>query len=112
AANIIEENLRAVGLTIGDSGAARLMVADAGRALGRLIEDRQTFDLVFFDPPYESSLYETVMKQLGSGRLLTRKAVVVVEHRTKNATAERYGVVGRYRELKQGESSLSFYESG
>ncbi|HMG34387.1 MAG TPA: 16S rRNA (guanine(966)-N(2))-methyltransferase RsmD [Blastocatellia bacterium] len=109
ACRVIQENLRSIGLSTEDNVSAALIQAEATRALRRLIDQRQNFDLVFFDPPYESGLYESIMRQLGTGRLLDKKGVVVVEHRAKLDTADQYGVLSRYRELHQGESSLSFY---
>jgi 16S rRNA (guanine966-N2)-methyltransferase len=69
------------------------------------------WDIVFFDPPYAID-YNPVLDILGtqSATLLTENGLVIVEHHHKKALPEQAGALSRYRVLKQGDSSLSFYE--
>lgn len=60
-----------------------------------------TWDIVFFDPPYKEDYLPTL-------RLL-KGGLVVVEHHHKNPLPETIGTLVRTRVLKQGDSSLSFY---
>ena len=74
-------------------------------------EHRQGWDIAFFDPPYESD-YALVMHDFGyKSDLLRDSGVLVVEHHTKKAMPELIGELRRWRVLKQGETSLSFYEN-
>ena len=70
------------------------------------------FDLIFFDPPYSAD-YERVLNHIGehADQLLRSDAVVVVEHRKQRQLPDEFGLLRRYRELKQGDSVLSFYRS-
>lgn len=68
------------------------------------------WDIAFFDPPYESD-YGIVIHDFGSDSLLRPEGVLVVEHHTKKAMPELVGSLRRWRVLKQGETSLSFYEN-
>jgi len=70
------------------------------------------FDIIFFDPPYESD-YDDILERMGdeNGVLLTTEAIVVVEHHKKRELKEAFGVLHRYRTLKQGDSVLSFYQA-
>jgi len=62
------------------------------------------WDIVFFDPPYKEDYLRT-LDLLGSfGGLL------IVEHHHKNNLPETIGTLAKTRILKQGDSSLSFYE--
>ncbi len=61
-----------------------------------------SWDIVFFDPPYKEDYLRTL--ELLSGSL------VIVEHHHKNQLPELLGNLHRIRVLKQGDSSLSFYE--
>ena len=69
------------------------------------------WDIVFFDPPYKEDYLKT-LEFLGSNasRLLTDDGLVIVEHHHKNALPETIGNLTRTRVLKQGDSSLSFYQ--
>jgi 16S rRNA (guanine(966)-N(2))-methyltransferase RsmD len=73
---------------------------------------KQPFDLVFFDPPYAND-YDEVLNQLGDegSQILEAGALVVVEHYKKNLMGARFNALDRYRELKQGDSVLSFYRA-
>ena len=69
------------------------------------------WDIVFFDPPYKEDYLKT-LEYLGSnaGKLLTDDALVIVEHHHKNTLPEILGDLQRTRVIKQGDSSLSFYQ--
>lgn len=69
------------------------------------------WDIVFFDPPYAID-YDPVLEILGaqSAALLTANGLLIVEHHHKKTLPEQTGALSRYRILKQGDSSLSFYE--
>jgi 16S rRNA (guanine(966)-N(2))-methyltransferase RsmD len=72
--------------------------------------EAEPFDIVFFDPPYETD-YEDVLNDLGeyTTQLLTKEGVVIVEHSRKKVPQDEFGVLQRYRLVKQGDSCLSFY---
>lgn len=107
ACAVIEANLTALGIR----SQITIVKSDVAAALKRFDKEARQFDLVFFDPPYASDLYDQVMRQLGSGHLLSAAARVLVEHRTKTPPKPEYGKLRIYREVKQGESSLAFYEA-
>ena len=62
------------------------------------------WDIVFFDPPYKEDYLRT-LDLLGN-----YQGLLIVEHHHKNTLPETIGRLGRTRSLKQGDSSLSFYE--
>lgn len=74
-------------------------------------EHKLGWDIAFFDPPYESD-YSLVLHDFGSkGDLLNEGGMLVVEHHTKKHMPDAIGALRRWRILKQGETSLSFYEN-
>ena len=96
--SLIRENLAALGL---EARARGLHQQSSGGAGAR------EADIVFLDPPYEAAKeYELAMVALetsGSG-------LVVVQHSSHATLPEECGHLRRYRVLKQGDNSLSFYE--
>jgi 16S rRNA (guanine(966)-N(2))-methyltransferase RsmD len=104
ACSVIEANLQA--LTI---DAASTVNRDALPALKRFHEEQDEFDIIFFDPPYASNLYATVLGILGTLDILAPDGIVVVEHRVKTPPEAEYGELRLYRRVKQGESGLAFY---
>ena len=67
-------------------------------------KDSDPWDIVFFDPPYKEDYLRT-LNLLGNYH-----GLLIVEHHHKNALPETVGTLVRTRILKQGDSSLSFYE--
>ncbi len=77
-----------------------------------LLPRSRLYDIIFFDPPYAAD-YEVVLDYLGehAPTLLAEAGVLIVEHDKKKKLREEVGQLKRYRVIKQGDSSLSFYRS-
>ena len=104
----LEENVIALGVT----DRARVLRADARRALGRLTREGTRFEVIFLDPPYETALVQSTLVQLGAGEVTTPDAFVVVQHFTKRPPASRVGVLTAYRARRFGETTLTFFRAG
>lgn len=64
-------------------------------------------DMAFIDPPYDQEKeYDDSLNALA--QLDCR--VVVAQHASKLALEPRYGALEKFRVLKQGDNSLSFYQ--
>lgn len=73
-------------------------------------EHSAAWDIVFFDPPYDAE-YGVVLYDLGTKTdILSEGGLLIVEHHTKHPVPDAVGAIRRWRILKQGETSLSFYE--
>ncbi|MEO6051332.1 MAG: 16S rRNA (guanine(966)-N(2))-methyltransferase RsmD [Pyrinomonadaceae bacterium] len=102
---LIEENLDK--LDVAESS-TEILGLDADNFTGR--EHTKGWDIAFFDPPYESD-YSLVLHEFGYNKtLLNDRGVLVVEHHTKKHVPDEVESLRRWRVLKQGETSLSFYE--
>src|SRR4030095_7068308 len=99
ASAVIEADLASLGITN-----ATIIKHDAAASLKTLERESAQFDLVFFDPPYASEIYDQVMNQLGSGSLLTPEALGIVEHRVKTPPVPESGSLRLCRQVKQGAS--------
>lgn len=63
-------------------------------------------DIVFLDPPYtQPKEYEAAFDIMTAAP----PPLVVAQHASKEKLGEAYGVLQRYRMLRQGDNSLSFY---
>jgi 16S rRNA (guanine(966)-N(2))-methyltransferase RsmD len=69
------------------------------------------WDVIFFDPPYAID-YMPVLLQISApeSTLLKDEGVLIAEHHHKKELKDAIGLLRRWRILKQGDSSLSFYE--
>jgi 16S rRNA (guanine(966)-N(2))-methyltransferase RsmD len=97
AIRILEENLAVLGIS-------RRAVVIAGKAVRDLT--RYQADIVFLDPPYDQAReYEECLAALGAAP----PPLVIVQHASREELKQHYGKLGRYRVLRQGDNSLSFY---
>lgn len=68
------------------------------------------WDIAFYDPPYDAD-YSIVLHEFGyNNTLLNEVGMLVTEHHSKKHVPDEVGSLRRWRVLKQGETSLSFYE--
>jgi 16S rRNA (guanine(966)-N(2))-methyltransferase RsmD len=105
AAEVISENLRHCGIVQG----VRVINRDVVSVLKYFAAHHLQFDIFFFDPPYASDLYSPVMWTLAKHKLIAEAGIVIVEHRRTTGPAPSYDHLRPYREIKQGDSCLTFY---
>ncbi len=106
ACALIEENLDLLSVP---EETTDIQALPAENFVGR--EHKTGWDIVFYDPPYENN-YALVLFEFGTpeNTLLRDGGVFIAEHHTKNLLPDSAGELRRWRILKQGEASLSFYE--
>ena len=106
ACALIEENLDLLAVP---EEATDIQGLEAENFVGR--EHTDGWDIVFYDPPYESD-YSLVLFEFGTpeSKLLNIDGLLIAEHHTKHRLPDSAGELRRWRMLKQGETSLSFYE--
>jgi 16S rRNA (guanine966-N2)-methyltransferase len=105
---LIENNLNSLEIAPDEY---HVVTAEASNYLGRHVKKSELpFDIVFFDPPYATD-YDVLLEFIGdnTSQILDVHAIVIVEHHKKKLLADRFIKLNRYRELKQGDSVLSFY---
>lgn len=105
ACALIEENLDKLGIPETQTDVQNLT---AENFTGR--QHAVGWDLAYFDPPYDSD-YSIVLHDFGSNNLLREGGTLIVEHHAKKHMPEQVGSLRRWRILKQGHTSLSFYEN-
>ena len=97
AVAVIRENLASLDL----ENRAEVFTSKAAPVL-----ERVSADIVFLDPPYENKdEYDSALMILAAGP----SSVVIAQHSSRLALKPEYGMLRKYRELKQGDNTLSFY---
>jgi 16S rRNA (guanine(966)-N(2))-methyltransferase RsmD len=72
---------------------------------------KEPWDIVFFDPPYATDYLQVLNSfDISTPGMLTEDGLLIVEHHHKKELPDELGNLHRSRILKQGDSSLSFYE--
>ena len=106
-AMFVEKNRAAVAV-IRDNLAALGLENRAEVFTGKVIPvlERVQADIMFLDPPYElENEYGAALTALDK----PGTKLVVVQHASRQTLEDEYGNLRRYRILKQGDNSLSFY---
>jgi len=107
SARAIRENLTASGV----SDRARILTLPVVRALRLLARQRESFDVIFLDPPYERGLAAAALRALGDGALLRPTGVVIAEHSVRDNLDEVYGALALEDRRRYGGTVLSFYRT-
>jgi len=103
---VVEENLKAVGLT----ERAELLRRDARAAVADLGNRGRQFDLIFVDPPYGQGLIPPVLEGIAGQDLLAPGGWIMAEHHKKDPVPSALaGGLERFRELLFGETQISLY---
>jgi 16S rRNA (guanine966-N2)-methyltransferase len=73
-----------------------------------VVLERVTPNIVFLDPPYQKETeYEAALSALGA----SGNKLVIAQHSSRITLQPDYGNLKRYRIIRQGDNSLSFYKS-
>jgi 16S rRNA (guanine966-N2)-methyltransferase len=105
--NTIRRNLESLGI---DDG-FEILQGDVPQSLHVLDERGIECNICFLDPPYEMrGAYARTLETLQKTKLLARDALVIVEHEKHFDPGDECGGMRRYRQLKQGDAVLSFYQ--
>ncbi|MGK7897421.1 MAG: 16S rRNA (guanine(966)-N(2))-methyltransferase RsmD [Xenococcus sp. (in: cyanobacteria)] len=75
-----------------------------------LLKKRQ-FDLIYFDPPYDSNLYQPVLNAIASRKLLTPEGKIAVEHNSRFWQANEIPGLEIYQTKNYGNTTITFYHS-
>lgn len=109
---LIETNLDMLEVPEDETAVVMSDAAEFARRMTRNESNHsQTWNIIFYDPPYADN-YAPVLETFGasSEKLLADDGILIIEHHHKHALKDEYGALRRWRLLKQGDSSLSFYE--
>lgn len=102
---ILEKNLQATCCR----ERAEILYMDAVKALHMIAGRGQCYELVFFDPPYDSELYKRVFEALDSPGLLSSDCIIVAECSSRNLLSESYGRFKRICRREYGETALELF---
>jgi len=107
---LVKSNLDLCRIDEGENDVIQSEALDYLRRVTKKQRGAGLFDIVFFDPPYDSDYLQTLETfGLHAASLLSENGLLIVEHRHKNELKDAVGSIIRSRILKQGDSALSFY---
>lgn len=105
---ILKKNLSAARL----ENRAELFALEALKGLQLLAARKRSFDLVFFDPPYDSALYDSVPAFLASAGLLAAGSLFVAECSRRTTLPESFGSLLKTDRRVYGDTALEIFSLG
>lgn len=107
AVRIIQENLK----IINSESKAEIINFNIIEGLKILLNKKEKFDLIFLDPPYKNvKLLLDTLKFISTIDIFQKNCIIIIEHYKKISLPEKVEIFERYRNLKYGDSMLSFYK--
>jgi 16S rRNA (guanine966-N2)-methyltransferase len=103
AARLIDKNVGSLGARERHA----IIRAEIAAAVRRLAGER--FDIVFLDPPYGAAELTAALSAIEP--IVDSDTLLVIEHAKRDVAPERHGSLERTREVKSGDSSLTFYRA-
>lgn len=86
----------------------KILKGDVRRVLERLGKN-QTFDCIYFDPPYGSELYVPIISIVEKLELLAADGELVAEHAAQQTLPEDIGKLHACDRREYGHTGLTFY---
>lgn len=102
---VLEKNLSSTGFL----GQAQLIIKDIISALPMLARQERRYELVFFDPPYASELYDTVLVKLSTSDIFVPGALIVAECSSRMTLTDSFGSFTKVDRRVYGETALEMY---
>ena len=102
----IKKNLAACGIK---DGHGEIVEMEAVPFMMKMAKRRRFWDVVYFDPPYDSN-YDEALKYFARGATIKPNGILIIEHHSEIFFPEKIGLLKRWRVIIQGESAISFYE--
>jgi 16S rRNA (guanine966-N2)-methyltransferase len=104
ACGVIQQNWRQVAKA---DQSFQVIRGDVVRSLAKLAG--QSFDRIYFDPPYASDLYEPVLEAIAREQMLAPLGELAVEHSPGRVLPEEIGDLRRDRQKTYGNTAITFY---
>lgn len=102
AAAIVRENLNLTGL----SGQSKLV---QGESIGFLTSCKETFDVIFLDPPYQTNLLEQALETIVRFDILKEHGIIICESLPEKALPTLPVSYEEGREYRYGTIKLKIY---
>jgi 16S rRNA (guanine(966)-N(2))-methyltransferase RsmD len=81
---VIRENCRGLGL----HGSVKFICQDVFKALGGLANNKERFDLIFSDPPFNKGMAKKTLIMINQYDILNRPGLFIVEHSCQETLPE------------------------
>lgn len=79
------------------------------KVIGKLAQEKRTFDMVFIDPPYNKEVTTRCLRSIGKYDILHPNAILVIRHSKEESLPPETDDLSLWRQEHYGQTLLSFY---
>jgi 16S rRNA (guanine(966)-N(2))-methyltransferase RsmD len=102
---VIKDNIKSLGV----EDRTKVMISDVFKFLEGLKEQKETFNLVFADPPYSKGLAKKTLIMINHYDILMHSGSLIIEHHTGESLPDSEGDVSIVKRKTYGNTSISIY---
>lgn len=79
-------------------------------AIVKLYNNKEKFDIIFLDPPYNQELAKKTLQLISAYDILAANGLLILQHSRKENLPETQGGLILFKRSKYGDTVLSFYK--
>ena len=110
---VIKSNLSGCSVS-GDEPHVNIVKLDMLKGIAFFARRNARFDLIYFDPPYDSDIHEACLRQIEKNKMLLPLGQVIVERRRERkgecAAPVAFDELRLKRQERYGDTVISFYQ--
>ena len=110
---MIKSNLSGCSVS-GDEPHVNIVKLDMLKGIAFFARRNARFDLIYFDPPYDSDIHEACLRQIEKNNMLLPLGQVIVERRRERkgecAAPVAFDELRLKRQERYGDTVISFYQ--
>ena len=103
--DIIDENVR----TVGEEDISEVWNMDSMKAIEKLGDENQRFNIVFSDPPYNIHISRKTLIMINQYDILMPSGLLVIEHHAEEDIPEAEGDFSIYKQKTYGDITISIF---
>ena len=102
---VLRDNIK----TLDISGYSKIILSDWKKMLNEFGKNKQKFDLIFVDPPYDYDVYEKVINKVNELDLLKDNGLLILEY-ANNKFLDEYDKLIAIKEKKYGYKFIKIFK--
>jgi 16S rRNA (guanine(966)-N(2))-methyltransferase RsmD len=102
---VIKENIKSLGV----EARAKIITKDVFKSLEEVKKEKESFDLVFSDPPYSKGMAKKTLIKINHYDILNHSGLLIIEHNIDERLPENEGAVSVFKRKTYGKTVISIY---
>ena len=88
---------------------SKVILSDWKKSLNDFSNQKQKFNIIFVDPPYNYDVYEKILEKVQTLNLLEKEGLIILEHHNLKLK-DRYNNLTLYKQKSYGNKSVNIYK--